>query len=702
MYTDQNTGVLTAEGHVEIARSEYILHADKVTYDQKSGIMHAEGHVAILSPTGEVEFSDREEITGDMKQAFAQNIAILFPDNSRFSARMGQRYEGRYTTANQGNYTACNVCKDDPDNPPLWELHGEGIVHDNVEHEIYYHNATIDFAGVPVLYTPYFSAPDPTVDRRQGFLPATPGVSPYIGNFVKIPYYFDIAPETDLVLAPTFSSTDTAQMEAQLRHRTENSNLDFTGSFTRADLISDTGLDQGQQWRGHLFGNYLYNLDNIWRAGTDVQFASDKSYLDRYRISSADQLTNRAYVEGFQGRDYASTNLYYFEDLRAGPQPVQPLVPVANFSALGEPGQTLGGRWSFDGSALDTTRDNRDMDLAQQGPDTRRLSLDGGWQRQFTSNTGLLTTLSGLVRGDAYWADNVPNPDGSGNNYDNVTLARQFEQGNLLMRYPMGRSGDGYQQLLEPLVQLTAAPNVHVSSKQPNEDSLDVEFDETNLFAPNRFTGTDLIEGGNRATYGLRNAVTLDNGARVDVFGGESYDFTKNNDFPEESGLQNHASDYVGRIDFLPVDWINLNYGFRLAQQDLSPQRQDVLLAVGEPIFHPYIRYISAYETETTGLVDQDEEATIGFDSHFAKYWTLSAAHTQAFQPDPGPRSTSLSVSYTDECFIFGVTASNNDTQRVDLSSGTSVVFHLFLRNLGGVHSDSSSTATYAPQFRQY
>ncbi len=190
------TGIVTARGHVEIARGGYILHADKVTYNEKTGVMRAEGHVAFLAPTGEVEFAEQEEVTGDMKQAFAENVGILFPDNSRFAAKNAQRYDGRYLVANKGIYTACNVCKDDPDNPPLWQLKGDTITHDNTEHEIYYHDATIDFAGVPVLYTPYLSMPDPTVDRRQGFLAPTPGVNPNgLGNFIRIPYYFDIAPD---------------------------------------------------------------------------------------------------------------------------------------------------------------------------------------------------------------------------------------------------------------------------------------------------------------------------------------------------------------------------------------------------------------------------------------------------------------------------------------------------------------------------
>jgi LPS-assembly protein len=166
MSADQNTGIITATGHVEISHNGYILHANKVTYDQNTGVMRAEGNVALLNPGGEVEFAEEQEITGDMEQAFARNVGMIFPDNSRLTARTVQRYDTRYSVADKGMYTSCNVCKEDPDNPPLWQLRANQIVHDNVEHDLYYHDTTIDFAGVPVLYTPYLSGPDPTVERR--------------------------------------------------------------------------------------------------------------------------------------------------------------------------------------------------------------------------------------------------------------------------------------------------------------------------------------------------------------------------------------------------------------------------------------------------------------------------------------------------------------------------------------------------------
>ncbi len=691
--TDSATGILTATGKVEIIRNDHALHADQVTYNQKTGVMVADGHVVLRAASGEVTFADHQEITGDLKEGVAEKMAILFQDNSRMAAARATRYEGRYTVADHALYSPCNVCRENPDQPPLWQLKADTVTHDNEAHEIYYHDVTVEMGDVPILYSPYLSMADPSVQRQQGFLSPLPGLSPSLGASVKIPYYIDIAPEQDLTVSPTFSTVDTAQIAADYRRRFAQGQLSLQGSVTRADLINENGVDQGQQWRGHLFGAFLYDIDATWRAGSDFQYVSDKSYLHRYGYSSLDQTISRAYVEGFSERNYLGLNSYAFQDLRPNSLAAEPFVlPSMTLSALGAPADTFGGRWSFDANTLITTRNNSGAPLAQQGPDTRRLSTNVGWERQLISDTGLVTTVSGLARTDSYWATHISALNGSGTNYDQALFTRPFTQANVLMRYPMGRSGDGYQQIVEPIVSFTAAPDVRSIAKQPIEDSLDVEFDETNLFSPNRFTGSDLIEGGSRATYGIRQMLTTTSGAHIDIFGGESYDFTRNNLFPSQSGLNGHASDYVGRMDFMPANWFDANYGFRLSQANLSPQQQDAQVSFGAPILRPSIRYIEAYETDTaTNLVDLVRQATLGFTSKFATYWILKGEHTQAFDPQPGPRNSSLSLNYVDECFAAGVTVGRENTTRVDMNSGTSVGFHLYLRNLGGFHTDSGA-----------
>ncbi|NTU76472.1 MAG: LPS-assembly protein LptD, partial [Alphaproteobacteria bacterium] len=586
--------------------------------------------------------------------------------------------------------------------PPLWQLKGVRVTHDSETKDVIYRDATLEMDGIPVLFSPYFSHPDSTVKRRQGFLTPSGGFSQELGTFARVPYYFDIAPNDDAVLMPIFSTTDILQLGGEWRHRFSHGNMLWSGSFTHTDLVDEYGVGQGSQWRGHLFGNTLFNLDRQWRAGTDVALTSDKSYLRRYNITSEDLLVNRGYVEGFRGRGYTVGNLYYFQDLRPGKQLTEPFVaPEIRFSALGDPGKTLGGRWSMDGGLLMTSR-NRDVDPAYQGPDTRRLSFDAGWERQMVSSTGFLFNLSGLVRLDGYWANNVPDPTMPvGGTFSDITSVREFAQGDISLRYPLGRRGDGYQQIVEPISVLSVAPKQKSDSLLPNEDSLDVEFDETNLFAPNRFTGIDRLEGGTRAAYGLRHALIGDNGAQIEMVGGQVYRFRRDESFPDNSGLRDQLSDFVGRFDVAPAPWLNVSYGFRLSPNNVKFERQEAQISAGVPLFRPYVRYITVQQSEILSGVNTIpstvEEATFGFSSKFAKYWSIFAAHTQSFQPTPGPRTTTAGFGYSDECFQFGLTAQRNNTDRQDIRSGTTVMFHFYLKNIGGIQTDSSNQESFTP-----
>lgn len=687
---DEETDILTAQGHVEISLHDKTLRADTIIYNKKTDVVQASGNVAVTESSGEILYADKMEVTSDMKQGFIDKIGVFFPDKSRLVAKEAQRYEGRYLIANRGIYSACDLCKDDPTKPPLWQLKGRRITHDAETKNVIYRDATLEFDGIPVFYTPYFSHPDPTVRRRQGFLTPTAGMDLTLGTVVRTPYYFDIAPNSDLVVTPLFSTVDTLQMKGDWRYRFVNGSMNWAGSIARTDFISDSGIAKGQQWRGHLFGTMLFDLTPTWRAGQNIAYTTDKSYMPRYGLSGDDVLVNRAYLENFKGRNYAAANMYYFKDQRPGNQLIEPVVaPEIRYSAFGEPNQTLGGRWSINSGLLVTTR-RTDVDPALQGANTRRLSLAAGWERQMASSVGFLTTVSGLVRSDSYWADHVPHagvPLGSG--FSSVTRTRPFAQGDVSLRYPLGRHGETYQQLLEPIAVLSVAPRVPRRALLPNEDSLDTEFDETNLFSPNRFTGHDRVEGGTRAAYGLRHAITGKNGGRIEMVGGQVFRLKRDESFADGSGLTERLSDYVGRLDIAPNNYFSINYGFRADPDNFDFSKQEVSSSAGSKFFKPSIHYLSVKQLNaSTSLVNQVEEVTYSLSSAFTKYWSLSSTHTQAIKPAPGPRSTAISLIYEDECFRTGVSAAQDHTNRLDVQAGRTILFQFYLRNIGGFSTD--------------
>ena len=69
------------------------------------------------------------------------------------------RAGGNYTVLQNGVYTACEPCKDDPRKPPLWQVTAARIIHDEGEKMLYFEDARVEFFGVPLAYVPFMSAP---------------------------------------------------------------------------------------------------------------------------------------------------------------------------------------------------------------------------------------------------------------------------------------------------------------------------------------------------------------------------------------------------------------------------------------------------------------------------------------------------------------------------------------------------------------
>ena len=223
---DETLGIVIASGDVELAQGDRLLLADRVTYNEKTSVVTATGNIRLLEPSGDVIFADYSELTNDLAQGFVQQVRVLLTDNSRVAGTEAERTDqGRYMRINRAVYSPCNLCESDPTRAPLWQLRANRVVHDKEEKEIVYRDARLEMFGIPVLYTPYFAHPDPSVDRKSGFLSPVFGYGGNLGTFGAVPYYWTIAPDKDLTLTPLFSTEDGVQMRAEWRQRFESGRL---------------------------------------------------------------------------------------------------------------------------------------------------------------------------------------------------------------------------------------------------------------------------------------------------------------------------------------------------------------------------------------------------------------------------------------------------------------------------------------------
>ena len=171
---DYNNQRVSAVGNVQMFYNGTSVEADKVIYDQKTKRLHAEGNIRLTDAEGKITYANIMDLSDDYRDGFVDSLRVDTEDATRMAATRADRTSGNYTVFENGVYTACAPCKDDPKKPPLWQVKGARIIHDQTDKMLYFENAQLEFFGVPMAYLPYFSTPDPTVKRKSGFLMPRP------------------------------------------------------------------------------------------------------------------------------------------------------------------------------------------------------------------------------------------------------------------------------------------------------------------------------------------------------------------------------------------------------------------------------------------------------------------------------------------------------------------------------------------------
>ena len=681
---DENRGIVVATGNVEISRGNQVLLADRVTYNQKTEMLTASGNVALLHPTGEVTFAEQAEFTDDFKDGIVKGIRMLLTDNSRLAAVSGRRSEGLITEMKKGVFSPCKLCKKHPQHPPLWQIKAARIIHDAKNKNIEYRDATLEMFGIPVMYTPYLTHPDPTVKRRSGFLAPDYGSSSDLGVMIRVPYYINIAEDKDATVMPVFTTNEGPVLFGEYRQRLRNGEFEIQGSITRSNKDVGTGAnaDDDDDTRGHIRGQGRFDLNDVWRAGFEIDRSSDDTYLRRYDFGRGgeDTLTSLGFVEGFHRRNYAKLSAMAFQGLRerddADETPL--VVPFGEYNYVGRPDR-WGGRFNFDASILALTR--------SEGADSRRFSLKSGWRLPYTSPGGHVYSLSASLQTDIYHVENLIDPKNPTASKQSGVTGRVFPQLAMDWRYPLVRRDRKATHLIEPMAAIVVSPNGHNPGKIPNDDSQDVEFDDTNLFSPNRFTGVDRVDGGQRITYGLNWGMFGHKNSLITGFIGQSFRLRENNDFPAGSGLNDKLSDLVARVRYSPRNDLNILYRARIDPEDFTANRSEVHLGIGFLKRRGWINldYLFVSEEAGTGEFGDREEISGGLSYRISNYWRLNANARRDLTADGGFISYGGGLTYEDECFILDTTLNRSFTRDRDLEPTDSIFFKFTFKHLGEV-----------------
>jgi len=695
---------IIAVGAVEARYKGRVLRADRVDYDTQTQRVIASGNVTIIDANGESQFAQSISLDKALTEGFATEFAARMTGDVKIAAESIERKNSHITVFHHVVYTPCQVCAETGSAHPTWSIQAKTVVEDSKSNRLQFSNATIKVLGEDVLYIPYLETASPSSARKTGFLlPLVTLTGPRGGTYEQ-PYYVAISPSQDILLSPQINTLVNPFLKVDWRKRF------YSGQF---EVRAGYGYDQDFTSGGDKFGpntsrSYIladgeFQVSRNWKWGFTADRASDKLIFDKYAVTDVytngdhqdpglyatddRRLISQLYAVRQDENSYLSIAAISVQGLRATDQ--QRTIPIiaplieAHWQA---PMAILGGRLRLDGSAVMLTPDQTLAPAANgttstlPGQDDRRATAQLDWQRHFTLSNGLVIDPFVNGRVDLFDITNIPATSNIAGGGPNATLARAFGSLGANVSYPLIRRTGPATIILEPMAQLSFAPYTKADRRIPNTDSVDFEFDETNLFQWNRSPGYDLYQGGQAATLAGRATVMMDSGQTASLLVGRRLAFQSDPATPAFTGLQPALSDWIFAADVSPYKGIQFFGRLRLDSRDFTLNRLETGASFKTARVEGYVSYLNEARSPSGPRVSS-------LDLHAAVYPLKHWGVTSYMIVDSGSwRRRELGAVYRDDCLRVEVIYRRDETFNGTLGPSTSVVLRLALATLGNSH----------------
>lgn len=629
---EQEKQIATLAGDVVLRQSGMQVEADEASLHQTENRGELVGNVR-LRDKGTLVVGDRAELQLDNGEARIDNAEyVMHQAHVRGSALYAKREETAIIRLKDGTYTRCEP----GDN--AWHLKGNNVTLNPATGFGTATNVTLRVKDIPVFYTPYIYFP--IDDRRQsGFLPPSFGTSSSNGFSLQTPYYFNLAPNYDATLYPTYMAKRGLLMEGEFRYLTESSEGQVGGAWLNDKEDERKLMPEYKEQRWMYSWQHKQGLNSRLLAEVDYTDISDPYYfqdLDTDLGIDKQTYVNQRGTLTYRGDSYrARLNLHAYE--------LANITDVTPYDRL--PQITLDGKLPFNPGGLDFTYGTEYVRFDRNLRSGEVINKDG-------VNEGLWydARLRGLARAtgermhlepavslplDWTWGFLKPQIKYMQTHYDlsldsqgkNSLLAEQEYKGTqnrgvglfsvdsgLYFDRNTQLFGKDFRQTLEPRAFYLYVPEED-QTDIPVFDSGESTFSYASLWRENRFTGKDRIGDENKLSLGVTSRWIEPNGFERQRFSiGQAFYF-------EDRKVQMPGIDYRARQD---------------ATSDVSPYALEYLY-----------RFNRDWRFSSTFNWDPDQHATRSGSAMFH------------YQPEANPNKVvNLGYRY------------RNDTMRYDRESG--------------------------------
>ena len=658
-------------------KNENTIYLENFEFLNKKNIFKSIGLVKITDNLENTyEFSQiyidtvKKEILGTDIKAFINNDKFkINPDNKPRIFANSVNINNQKSIYNKSIFTLCNYRKNDK--CPPWSIQSTKMLHDNKKKTIYYDNALVKIYDIPIFYFPKLSHPDPTVERRSGFLPPSISDTKNLGSSASIPYFFAIGNDRNLTLTSRIFTQENPLFLGEYQQAFRNSNLFADFGFTEGYNKTSTTKKPGQ--KSHLFTKFLRNVkgknnsENIFKAS--FEDVSNDKYFKLYKIESnlvdynTDVLENSIAFTRSDEDFFFGINASVFETLKENyTDKYEYILPEIFLD------KNLFNN-NFGNLNLQTNLKVRNYDTNKI---TKFLVNDFDWKSKDVSmKTGVTSKLLGHFKNVNYEANNV-------DLYKEEFTNEAYGALGFLSELKLQKRKNDSKHLFTPKILIRYAPG------NMRKEEGGSRLDPIRAFSMNKVDNINNFEIGFSSSVGFNYKIKNEE-KEFDFSVAQVISEKENKQMSSESSLDEKLSDLVASSNYKLNDNVTLKYDLALDQNYSETNYNDLGLTLN-------------YDNVKVDFNYLQEDKHIGNQEYFKTKIDLAKNNNGLFSFETkrnlitnSAEFYNLSYEYINDCLRAGLVYRREFYNDSELEPENSLMFKITLTPFGKIDSPTFS-----------
>ena len=552
---DNNKDKISANGNALVKSDNLDITSDFISYDKSTDQIIAENDVKIIDAYNNVYFVDKIISNSDFSNAKANNIRIRLKDNSRIVGSSLNKKDN-INIISDAEYTPCIESNYLIKDCPGWKLKSKNVYHDEASKTMHYDHSVLYVLNTPILYTPYFSHPDPSVKKRTGFLVPSFKSDNELGQTISLPYFYNISSNEDLTFTPTFQSAENNHLTAEYRLLSKKGSFNFEGN------VNDN--NDGLGTRHYFFANTEL-ASPLNKFDISIQTANNDTYMKKNQINEIDVLVSGINIEDeFKGNYFSLETKSYKHLSTSGTNKWEYLYPKIEYNINDLNESLFNGNLKIKNQFLKL----KNLDKEKQ----TNISAELKWNKE------ILNQQSGIIFKNYFDTRIMYSSIDSKNSTNEYEQIRIYPQLASIITYPLSKQTKNSSQILKPIIIPIIAPYNNYTGA--------IDVNNTNMFSLNRTSDLSLWESGPRINYGIEWFIDYKNLYDAQITLGQSAKINKSKDDTSEE-----ISDFIISSVLNISEPGYLNAEFILDKDEMYIKKSNFVSSIGNKKFKTIIEY---------------------------------------------------------------------------------------------------------------